>query len=560
MRDGTNLHPGEVAVAPGEHKRELTGTFGIDLVAYFRASDLSQYASCDQQAAGAEGHLRYYRGIRFSGTITRGHDPATGVFWDHGRSGWKLRPEKRPAGADLLRFVARNPRPRDRPGTILIWALNRLGRFKDGPEEVVHFLYELKLKGWLVRSLTQPWLDSEDDANRLLSLIRTALDAEQDTRHSETKARDVSRGKAHIIRAGAWPGGLPPFGMVRGVLVTGEDGVDRIEPLRDGLHNGVPRARTTLLPGTLAQWVTQIFEWFVEGVAIREIAARLQRAGVPCRRAHIEERGRDRSPEWGHGAVRRILMNPRYIGRHPDPDNRSRQLHGNWAPLVPIRLWRAAATRLSVPKTRPVLPSPYPLAGLLFCPCGARYHGATGLAEDGGHRYYRASTRSRARDCHLCSRRIRAEQVERPVLEAVATLAEDPIVVAAVQTELQNDGCAPKDVAVRISALDEQIAEVEAEIDWVLKFGRRSGRSSEQAEAALDEHDARVKDLQAQREALRTGQPSAKPASAIAATASSFPALYERASDLERKRLVRLLLVRVELRSEVAEVHVREAA
>ncbi|MFJ2476544.1 recombinase family protein [Streptomyces sp. NPDC087659] len=66
---------------------------------------------------------------------------------------------------------------------------------------------------------------------------------------------------------------------------------------------------------TAAPVVQQIFSLYLEGLSDKGIAARLTRDGVPCPSAHDPGRNPHRAKvAWQQGAVRAILLNPRYTG------------------------------------------------------------------------------------------------------------------------------------------------------------------------------------------------------------------------------------------------------
>ena len=60
----------------------------------------------------------------------------------------------------------------------------------------------------------------------------------------------------------------------------------------------------------------QIFAWRVEGIGFRTIATRLTEQGFPCPSAADRERNPHRHGRaWSVGAVRTIVMNPKYKGQ-----------------------------------------------------------------------------------------------------------------------------------------------------------------------------------------------------------------------------------------------------
>ncbi|MGW5465691.1 recombinase family protein [Streptomyces sp. NPDC003996] len=61
--------------------------------------------------------------------------------------------------------------------------------------------------------------------------------------------------------------------------------------------------------------VQRIFRLYVDGMSYSAIAAQLTREGIPCPSAHDATRNPHRNKTaWQQGAVRAILLNPRYTG------------------------------------------------------------------------------------------------------------------------------------------------------------------------------------------------------------------------------------------------------
>ena len=60
---------------------------------------------------------------------------------------------------------------------------------------------------------------------------------------------------------------------------------------------------------TEAGYIRQIFEWYADGLSLRAIIATLREAGAPA------PRGGHSRGDWRIGAVRRLLVNQRYLGR-----------------------------------------------------------------------------------------------------------------------------------------------------------------------------------------------------------------------------------------------------
>jgi DNA invertase Pin-like site-specific DNA recombinase len=219
---------------------------------------------------------------------------------------------------------------------------------------------------------------------------------------NRTRLRVANAVRAHA-QAGRWLGGRPPYGY-------------RIADL--GPHSNPSKAASgarlhQLAPDPVTAPVVQrIYELYLAGAGYKQIATVLTNEGIPSPSAHDRSRNSHRSGHaWAMSAVRGILANPRYLGRHVsgrtkkadillDPDvpalghvtRQQWQDRAEWVTasvqtydaIVDESTWHrvqalvAANTRTNAitpgrRKThvgvRHAEPSRYPLAGLVVCDC-----------------------------------------------------------------------------------------------------------------------------------------------------------------------------------------------
>lgn len=535
------------------HGRPLRGTLGVDIFVYVRASDPSQKDSCVQQIADLEEALRRARIELPPGGLPRCHDPERGVFMDDGVSGWKKGLGHRPGSKALLDVVRENRRRGRPPGTIFVWALSRLARFKRGAEQAIACLYAFRRMGWLVRSLTQPGLDSRSD-DRLLRVIRAALEAEKDTLHSEDKSRHVHRGKRASVLAGKWVGGPPPFGMVRCIELKTEEGVQYVEMER-GLHNGREDTVTVLRPGPQAGRVLQIFRWYVDGedgtsFSLRSLARRLNDDGVPTA---------DGAARWQPSTVRKILVNVRYIGYQNDSAG---ALHrARWDPVVPQDLWDRARARLAGNgRHGRGANAPYPLSGLISCAaCHAPFWGDPG---DGSVRYYRAKNATGEKTCGTCRLRVQARVLEDAVFDAIEGIVAHPVVLEAITAERVREEARGSDIGAQVEQVEQSIAACRRQIEAVLRtVGTLDGPASDIATRVVHEKSEAIANLERRRRDLLSGEADRDSAAEFARRASRFRDVYERATPAQRKELLSLFVVDVTVESpSTATVRIRRPA
>jgi DNA invertase Pin-like site-specific DNA recombinase len=193
-----------------------------------------------------------------------------------------------------------------------------------------------------------------------------------------------------------------------------------------------------------ALWVRRVFEWFVGGMAIAEIARELTRLGV-------DKGHKATTPGWHHQQVRRMLANPKYIGvwawgatrtlRSSDGKTKQVLVPGDQRVvrerpdlrIIDQPTWEAAQKRLGElddlygvkPGQKPRGAKPhhtrvYPeslLGGLVHChACGSRL-----WVQGGGGRAYLGCPAHRTGACAMASR-VPVAAAERALLGFVAEL------------------------------------------------------------------------------------------------------------------------------------------
>lgn len=224
-------------------------------------------------------------------------------------------------------------------------------------------------------------------------------------------ARDISQKVRAVLAAkrqqGRFVGSCAPYGYRRG-----EGG--KLEP----------EQRT-------GQVVRRIFGLFLAGEGTTAIARRLEEEGIPSPGA---EKGRS-GGGWSGQMVRRILLNPVYVGdlaqgrsrrvsykvkkRLYLPPEQWQVIRDSHTGLVSREQFRQAAQRLAA-RPRPSQGGEHSLAGLVFCGgCGGRMT----FKISGGHCYLVCSRWNHNKSC-CSSHSIREDAVEGAILAQLARLAE----------------------------------------------------------------------------------------------------------------------------------------
>lgn len=206
----------------------------------------------------------------------------TQVFTDAAMSGASI--EGRANLQALLTAAASNPRPFD---VLLVDDSSRVSR--DLPD-ALNVLRCLRFAGVRVLYLSQG-IDSDHEQAETLVTVHGLVDS----LYLREMAAKIRRGLAGQLTRGFATGGVT-YGY-RTVRVP--------DPTRPDAHVGY---RIEIEP-TEAAYVRQVFEWYAEGMNLPAIIAKLHEAGATA------PRGGGSRGDWRIGALRRLLVNQRYLGR-----------------------------------------------------------------------------------------------------------------------------------------------------------------------------------------------------------------------------------------------------
>ncbi len=145
-----------------------------------------------------------------------------------------------------------------------------------------------------------------DPASEAHDLVMSVFGGMSKGERNRIKIRVRSAMQAQTKVEGRYLGGRPPYGYR---LV---DAGPHPNPAKaaDG-----KRLHVLELDPVTAPVVARIFRDYLNGVGIWALAERLTAEGIPCPSAHDPGRNRHRSGiAWSKGAIRAILLNPRYTG------------------------------------------------------------------------------------------------------------------------------------------------------------------------------------------------------------------------------------------------------
>ncbi|MEV4893541.1 recombinase family protein, partial [Nonomuraea sp. NPDC055795] len=145
-----------------------------------------------------------------------------------------------------------------------------------------------------------------DPMNEAHDLVMSVFGGMSKGERNRVKVRVRSAMGAQAQMEGRFLGGRPPYGYILA------DAGPHPNPAKAADGRRLHRLELDPIASVV---VARIFAEFLAGYGLFAIAERLTRDGVLCPSAHDPERNRHRSGiAWSKGAVRAILMNPRYTG------------------------------------------------------------------------------------------------------------------------------------------------------------------------------------------------------------------------------------------------------
>lgn len=257
--------------------------------------------------------------------------------------------------------------------------VHKLDRFSRNLNDSVLFTMELKKHGIELLSVTENLDDTAEGV-----LMKTVVQGMNEY-YSRNLSRETMKGLMENAHHCMWTGGKPPLGY---------DVVDK--KLVVNQHE--------------AEAVRLIFNMANDGYGYTAIINKLNSLG------YLTKRGKP----FGKNSLHEILMNERYKGvfvfnkRHGGVFRKARNNHEfrddeqiirieNGCPqLVTPEVWQSVnKVRLALRKKASNRKYPYLLSGLIYCKCGAKFHGNIRKIPSSGKVYttYRCSNRANTNQC-----------------------------------------------------------------------------------------------------------------------------------------------------------------
>lgn len=331
---------------------------------------------------------------------------------------------------------------------VVFYATDRLSR---DPEHQMALKVMVAFGGAQLACVTEPI--PEDDTGSLVQFVRGWASKRE---WGQIRERTM-RGKRARVERGMVPGAGPDLYGYR---------KDRDAGVR-------------LVHEPEAAVVRRIFTLASEGLPIREIARRLNDEGIPSPGAGKFTRDLA-AAKWGTGQLRRILRNPAYAGEayawthQYDPVKRTTVTRdrsewialpaGTVPAIVTPALWHDVQRRLDTNRGEWARSQEgwrqYLLRGHISCGvCGRRMY----TDYQGGHRYYRCSSRRVGTPCGVGW--VRADAMEAEVWQRVERFLLNPDVV--------QEALAARRETHDVGQLEAQIAAVNQRIDRIVRGQER---------------------------------------------------------------------------------------
>lgn len=322
------------------------------------------------------------------------------------------------------------------PDYLVCWSTSRFAR-----NRIDAAAYKLRLRRAGVRLV---WVSMDIDADTDGGWLTEGMMELMDEYLSRSIASDTVRSMIRNAEQGYWNGGHTPFGF-------------RVEPATDN-----PRRRRLVPDENEAPIVQQMFALRLEGHGGQSIAHWLNDRGLFCR-----------GQRWHKRRVVDLLRNELMAGRHifnrRDRDKRDRPrdqwiIIASHQPLIAADTWQRVQDLIDAAAQPTLHGSPHstrPFTGILQCgDCGRPMQIETAKGRSRRYVYYRCHSARRGMGCE--SRRIRADLIDRYLIDLILSRVITPELIAEMVREL-HDSHVSRDLATsrRRATLTRQMQKLE---------------------------------------------------------------------------------------------------
>jgi site-specific DNA recombinase len=468
--------------------------------------------------------------------------PVYALYSDDGISG-TVPLEDRAEGARVLKDARAG-----KFDQLLIFKLDRLGR---ETRLILNAVADLEKLGVRVRSMTEEF----DTASATGRLMLTMLSGFATHEREQIRERSVA-GTRRVAEAGAWLGGIVPFGYRK----VGEKGAARLVVSEDTIPS---------LAMSEAEVVRLIFRMSaVEKKSSRQIAVRLNALRVPCAYTRDDKmfvRGKRRHRTlgvWRGPRVRCILANKTYMGIHEfgKRTTSKRPVVSRPVPaIVTEDTWKKAQANLKAHLLFSARSAKhkYLLRGLIKCKlCGLTYIGMMANRKNRREEFYykcNGANTPELLQVRCTAKSVRGDDLERQVWADVETFLRDPgPVLAQIQARLESESQSSGKVRERLKRLEGLREQKAAERSRVFALYRRGRLNDAALDEQMEEIGKEEAALEVQIEELRN---QVRGADSVSQAVSSAGALLTRLRERldmpvsweQKRRLIEILVAGIQV-------------
>jgi site-specific DNA recombinase len=417
------------------------------------------------------------------------------VFADDGVSG-TVPLDQRSEGGQILRDARLG-----KFDQLLVYKLDRLGR---ETRLILNAVAELEVLGVRIRSMTEEF-DTGTSTGRLMLTLLSGFAAHE---HSVIRERCVA-GSLRVAEAGAWLGGIVPFGYRK----VGEK--------RDAhlVISGEP------IPGLAMSEAEVIGEVFrmasAEHASCRIIAKLLNTLRIPCayvRDDRLALRGKRKertSGVWRPGRIRWLITNKTYMGVHEygKRTTSGRPVITRAVPaIVTEAIWMKAQKTLqdNFLFGKRSARNQYLLRGLIKCGlCGLTYIGTAATRPNGKRQFYYRCNAAHSPSIYAgrgrCqSKAVQGDHLEQQVWSDVEAFLRNPKpVLAQLHARLESDAQGSDQIRKQATRLEGLLAQKAMERSRVVGLYRRGRLTDTDLDAQMEEVGKEEAALEAQLVELR---------------------------------------------------------
>lgn len=403
------------------------------------------------------------------------------MYLDDGVSG-TIKVSERPAGARMLADA--RARKFD---TILVFKIDRLAR---RTSDLLNTLELLEESGVAIRSMTEPFDTSSAAGKFMTSMLGGIAELERANIAERSRA-----GMERLAREGRWLGGRAPFGYR---VSEGRLAID--------LEQGAV--------------VKDIFAWYLSGMRVRAIAARLNNLQI----RHPMDWTKTMSRPWYEATVSKLLHNPVYIGEWSWRKRTDRKkVHGR---TVCTKTTPDKQITISVPtlvsredfeRVQQTMKEnftfahrnaryPYLLRMLITCgDCGRHYIGLGSGRPRWYKHYYRCSSHVGAVGRVPCAgKAVRADRLDNIIWEQCLGFINNPGIVLdelreAMSSQQHNQG----DIKSEVGQMESALSVKAKERARVINLIRRGVITENEGDRELAQLQSEILQLERQRDALQ---------------------------------------------------------